>query len=183
MEKATFATGCFWGAEDVFMKIEGVTGTRVGYTGGFRENPGYIEVLSGKTGHAEAVEVIFDPSVVGYSELLEFFWNLHDPSLTHEELIKQNWDVNDASSLAGMPEYAGSHYRSSIFYHDEEQRQAAIDSMEKMQKSLGPKKKILTEIVPATTFYQAEDEHQHYFEKHADEKGANKCNTGSCLIK
>jgi len=177
MEKATFAAGCFWGVEDVFRKIPGVLVTRTGYTGGAKHNPGYIEVLSGKTGHAEAVEITFDPSVVSYNELLDVFWSIHDPTLTARELISKMWNIHDPSSLENIPEYAGSHYRSSIFYHNEQQRLKAVESMKTIQRSLHPEREIMTQIVPASEFYQAEDEHQQYFPK----KG-NTCQGDSCRV-
>jgi peptide-methionine (S)-S-oxide reductase len=182
MEKATFAGGCFWGAEDTFRKIKGVTGTRVGYTGGSKENPDHIEVLSGKTGHVEAVEVTFDPAVVSFGELLAAFWKMHDPTLTRKELLRDIWDINDDSVLDNSPEYAGSHYRSAIFYHNEEQRQESIKSFDELQESIGRDKEVLTEIVPATVFYQAEDEHQQYLERSEGSKESCGCKTGTCSI-
>jgi peptide-methionine (S)-S-oxide reductase len=183
MEKATFAAGCFWGIEDVFRRIGGVISTRVGYIGGVKENPGYTEVLSGKTGHAEAVEVTFDPALVTYSELIKTFWSIHDPTLTRRELIMDLWNIHDPSTLDNIPEYAGSHYRSSIFYHNEEQRLHAAGSLEEMERFLGPGKKILTEIVPATVFYQAEDKHQQYAEKNTQKDRVSVCNVKNCPIK
>lgn len=177
MEKATFAAGCFWGIEDAFRKLPGVLATRTGYTGGTKHNPGYIEVLSGKTGHAEAVEITFDPSVVSYSELLAVFWSIHDSTLTARKLISKMWNIHDPSSLENIPASAGSHYRSSIFYHNEQQRLKAVESMEAFQRSLYPEKEIITEIVPASEFYQAEDEHQQYFSKKD-----NRCQADSCRV-
>jgi peptide-methionine (S)-S-oxide reductase len=183
MQKATFAAGCFWGVENAFRKIDGVLSTRVGYTGGVKENPGYTEVLSGKTGHAEAVEITFDPALVTYSELLTAFWSIHDPTLTRRELITHLWNIHDPSTLDNIPDYAGSHYRSFIFYHDEDQRSQALVSMEKMENSLGPGKQILTEIVPATIFYQAEDKHQQYVENSPGEDREKLCSVRNCTIK
>ncbi|MDG6243287.1 MAG: peptide-methionine (S)-S-oxide reductase [Methanolobus sp.] len=182
MEIATFAAGCFWGVEDAFRNISGVVGTRVGYTGGHKQDPGYVEVLAGKTGHAEAVEIKFDPSIVSYNELLSVFWDIHDPTLTRTELIKDMWGIDDPQILENTPKYAGSHYRSSIFYHNEKQRIEALGSMAQMQGSAAGKT-ILTEIIPATHFYQAEDEHQQYFEKNADKRQKKVCNIKSCLVK
>ena len=183
MEKATFAAGCFWGVENAFRMIDGVLSTRVGYTGGVKENPGYTEVLSGKTGHAEAVEVTFDPALVTYSELLQTFWSIHDPTMTRRELIAHLWNIQDTSTLDNIPDYAGSQYRSSIFYHDEDQRSQAAVSMKEMENFLGPGKRILTEIVPVAVFYQAEDKHQHYIENSPEEDGVKLCSVRNCTIK
>ncbi len=147
-EIATFAAGCFWGVEATFRKVKGVKYTQVGYTGGDYENPGYRDVCGGKTGHAEAVEVIFDPEEVSYEKLLELFWAMHDPTT----LNRQGPDI-------------GSQYRSAIFYHNEEQKNAALASKINQQKSGEFKSGIVTEIVPAGTFYRAEEYHQQYFEK------------------
>ncbi|WP_292485175.1 peptide-methionine (S)-S-oxide reductase MsrA [Methanohalobium sp.] len=149
MEKSTFAAGCFWGVEAAFRQIEGVLSTRVGYTGGTWENPSYKDVCTGKTGHAEAVEVTFDPSIVSYEELLDVFWKIHDPTT----LNRQGPDI-------------GTQYRSAIFYHNEEQKKKAIESRDKLKQSGKYKKDIVTEIVPASEFYEAEEYHQRYFEKH-----------------
>lgn len=149
MEKATFAAGCFWGVEAAFRQIEGVLSTRVGYTGGTWKNPTYKDVCTGKTGHAEAVEVTFDPSIVSYEKLLDVFWKIHDPTT----LNRQGPDI-------------GTQYRSAIFYHNEEQKKKAIESRDKLQQSGKYKKDIVTDIVPASEFYEAEEYHQRYFEKH-----------------
>ena len=146
-ERATFAAGCFWGVEASFREIEGVLRTTVGYTGGTVEHPSYEQVCSDTTGHAEAVEVWFDPSIVSYGDLLRAFWAVHDPTSRN----RQGWDF-------------GSQYRSAIFVTDAEQEQAAISSRDERQQSLA--KEIVTQIVPATEFYDAEDYHQRYFEKH-----------------
>ena len=146
--KATFAAGCFWGVEYKFRQVEGVISTRVGYSGGKIENPIYMQVCSDKTGHAEAVEIIFDPLVVSYSSLLERFFEFHDPT----QLNKQGPDV-------------GSQYRSVVFYHDEEQKKAALETIKKLQESGRFRKPIVTQVVPASVFYQAEDYHQQYYEK------------------
>ncbi len=146
-QRATFAAGCFWGVEAAFREIEGVVKTTVGYTGGTAADPSYEQVCSGATGHAESVEVWFDPTMVSYDELLEAFWSIHDPTTRD----RQGWDF-------------GSQYRSAIFVHDAEQERWAIASRDEHQGGLP--RPIVTEIVPAPTFYDAEDYHQRYFEKH-----------------
>lgn len=147
-EKAIFAAGCFWGIEAAFRKIKGVISTRVGYTGGHFKNPTYEDVCSHKTGHAEAVEVTYDPSIVSYEDLLDTFWKIHDPT----SINRQGWDV-------------GTQYRSAIFYLNDEQRALAMSSKEKLEKSGKFKKSIATEIKPITEFYKAEEYHQQYHEK------------------
>jgi peptide-methionine (S)-S-oxide reductase len=147
--KATFGAGCFWHVEDLFRKTKGVTSTKVGYTGGNLTNPTYEEVCTDKTGHAEAVEVEYDPNEISYDELLEIFWNNHDPT----SLNRQGPDV-------------GIQYRSSIFFHDETQKQTAQKSKEKLNSSGKFSKSIVTEIVPSPEFYKAEEYHQKYFQKH-----------------
>ena len=148
MEKATFAAGCFWGVEAEFARLEGVTSTQVGYTGGKLVNPTYYDVCSDRTGHAEAVEVEFDPAVVSYEKLLEVFWEIHDPTTVN----RQGPDV-------------GSQYRSAIFFHTPEQEAAAHASKENLQASGRYLRPIATEITAASTFYPAEEYHQRYFEK------------------
>ena len=148
MEKATFGAGCFWGVEAQFRQVKGVTSATVGYSGGTMEDPSYEDVCSGKTGHAEAVEVIFDPEMISYDELLDVFWSIHDPTT----LNRQGPDV-------------GSQYRSAIFTHDSGQDAAARASKERLQSSAGNTREIVTEITPATAFYRAEDYHQQYLEK------------------
>ncbi len=148
MEKATFAAGCFWGVEAAFRKVEGVTSTQVGYAGGSREDPTYEEVCTGETGHAEAVQVEYDPSEVSYDGLLAVFWEIHDPTT----LNRQGPDV-------------GTQYRSAIFFHDAEQEAAARASKEKLQGSGRFGRQIVTEIAPASTFHRAEEYHQQYLEK------------------
>jgi peptide-methionine (S)-S-oxide reductase len=143
---ATFAAGCFWGVEAAFREIEGVLETRVGYTGGHTANPTYDAVCSHTTGHAEAVEVTFDPAQVSYERLLETFWRIHNPT-THNG---QGWDIH-------------SQYRSAIFVHDPDQAALAATSREHEQAELT--NPIVTEITPAGVFYQAEDYHQQFFEK------------------
>jgi peptide-methionine (S)-S-oxide reductase len=148
LEKATFAAGCFWGIEKAFRQVKGVVATAVGFSGGHFERPTYEQVCSLDTGHAEAVRVIFDPKVVSYVTLLDVFWKIHDPTTKD----RQGPDV-------------GKQYRSAIFYHNEEQKAAAIVSMEKLEKSGAFKNPIVTEIVPISAFYMAEEYHQQYFEK------------------
>ena len=148
MAKATFAAGCFWGVEATFRQIPGVTSTRVGYTGGNLVNPTYKDVCTDRTGHAEAVEVEFEPSKVSYEQLLEVFWENHDPT----QLNRQG------------PDY-GTQYRSAIFFHSPEQEQSARVSKERLQNSRQFPRPVVTQIVPAVTFYEAENYHQQYLEK------------------
>jgi peptide-methionine (S)-S-oxide reductase len=148
MAIATFAAGCFWGVEAAFRQVPGVTATRVGYTGGTTTNPTYKQVCTDRTGHAEAVEVSYDPARVSYDDLLRVFWEIHDPTQRN----RQGPDI-------------GTQYRSAIFYHDAEQEAAARASKERLERSGVHKRPIVTEIVPAQTFYQAEDYHQQYLEK------------------
>lgn len=148
MAKATFAAGCFWGVEATFRQIPGVTATRVGYTGGNLQNPTYKDVCTDGTGHAEAVEVEYDPARVSYQDLLKVFWENHDPT----QLNRQGPDF-------------GSQYRSAIFYHSPEQEQLANASKQEFEKSGQYKRPIVTQIVPEVTFYEAEDYHQQYLEK------------------
>jgi peptide-methionine (S)-S-oxide reductase len=148
MATATFAAGCFWGVEAAFRQVPGVTATRVGYTGGTTTNPTYKQVCTDRTGHAEAVEVSYDPARVSYDDLLRVFWETHDPTQRN----RQGPDI-------------GTQYRSAIFYHDPEQEAAARASKERLERSGVHKRPIVTEIVPAQTFYQAEDYHQQYLEK------------------
>jgi len=147
-EKASFAAGCFWGVEETFRKLKGVISTSVGYMGGNLDNPTYEDVCTGITGHAEAVEIIFDPRLISYQQLLKVFWENHDPTT----LNRQGPDI-------------GEQYRSVIFYHNEEQKRLASSSKEKLQKSGRYRNDIVTQIVPATTFYKAEDYHQQYLAK------------------
>jgi peptide-methionine (S)-S-oxide reductase len=148
MEKATFAAGCFWGVEKEFSKVKGVLSTAVGYAGGQTKNPDYKQVCTGKTGHAEAIDIEFDPKQVSYKELLDVFWNNHNPTTIN----RQGLDI-------------GTQYRSSIFYHNEKQKKAAIDSKKKLEDFKRWNKKIVTQIVHFTEFYKAEEYHQKYFEK------------------
>ncbi len=147
LQRATFAAGCFWGVEASFREIEGVVRTSVGYTGGGAVDPSYEQVCTGRTGHAEAVDVWFDPSAVGYGDLLSAFWSMHDPTTRD----RQGWDL-------------GSQYRSAIFFHDPDQEMLAIGSRDERQRT--STRQIVTEILPAPAFYDAEDYHQRYFEKH-----------------
>jgi len=157
-ETATFAAGCFWGVEAEFRRVKGVIGTAVGYTGGTTPEPTYRQVCSGRTGHAEAVEVTFDPTIITYEKLLDIFWQIHDPT----ELNRQGPDI-------------GTNYRSAIFYHTPEQKAAAESSKARLPASgKYHGKKIATEIVPATEFWRAEEYHQQYFEK---------CGQGYCATR
>ncbi len=149
MEKAIFAAGCFWGVEDTFLNVAGVTATRVGYTGGHTSNPTYREVCGGDTGHAEAVEVVFDPALVSFEQLLAIFWQSHDPT----QLNRQGPDF-------------GSQYRSAIFYLSDQQRQAAEASRDGLERSGRLRRPIVTEITAAGTFWEAEEYHQKYHLKH-----------------
>jgi len=149
LDKATFAGGCFWHVEATFRKVKGVVSTRVGYIGGRLENPTYKDVCTDRTRHAEAIEVEYDSAVVAYDDLLSVFWDIHDPTTVN----RQGPDV-------------GSQYRSVIFYHSPGQKAAALASKERLQATdRYRQQKIITEIVPATAFYPAEDYHQRYFEK------------------
>jgi peptide-methionine (S)-S-oxide reductase len=148
MEIATFAAGCFWGVEAAFRKINGVINTTVGYTGGHYENPSYKDVCTGRTGHAEAVRVEYDPVKVTYEQLLEIFWEIHDPTTPN----RQGPDV-------------GAQYRSAIFYHSEEQKEKALASKKRLEAQKKFNNPIVTEITAADKFYPAEDYHQQYFEK------------------
>jgi peptide-methionine (S)-S-oxide reductase len=149
-ETATFGAGCFWGVEAAFGRVQGVTATAAGYMGGFTRNPTYEQVCTGGTGHAEVVQVTYDPARVTYDELLSVFWSIHNPT----QLNRQGPDI-------------GSNYRSVIFYHDAEQGKKARRSKEELQVfgrfGFG---KIVTAIQPATEFWRAEEYHQRYFEKH-----------------
>jgi len=148
MEKASFAAGCFWGVEATFRQVKGVVSTAVGYMGGTLENPTYEDVCTDRTGHAEAVEVVYDPNQVSYDSLLKVFWENHDPTT----LNRQGPD-------------AGTQYRSAIFFHTPEQEAAAKASKEKLEKAHVFKRPIVTQIVPAAEFWKAEDYHQQYLEK------------------
>jgi peptide-methionine (S)-S-oxide reductase len=147
-ETATFAAGCFWGIESAFREIPGVVDAEVGYTGGTTEHPTYKQVCSGRTGHAEAVRVVFDPDRVSYGDLLGAFWRVHDPT----QLNRQGPDV-------------GTQYRSAIFTHSADQEAAARASREALAASRPFGRPVATEIVPAGPFWRAEEYHQRYFEK------------------
>lgn len=147
--KATFGAGCFWHVEDLLAKTKGVKSTKVGYTGGQLPNPTYEEVCTDRTGHAEAVEVEFNPEEISFEELLDVFWNNHNPTT----LNRQGHDV-------------GIQYRSAIFYHDDKQKEIAEKSKKSLSESGRYDNPVVTEIVPAPKFYDAEEYHQKYFKKH-----------------
>jgi len=161
-QRATFGAGCFWGVEDAFRQIPGVTGTAVGYMGGRLDNPSYRAVCTDMTGHAEVVQVTYDPAQVSYRQLLQVFWENHDPTT----LNRQGPDV-------------GSQYRSAIFVHDAEQEAAARDSKAALERANVFRRPVVTEIEPAATFWRAEDYHQQYFEK----KGYASCHVPSAVAK
>jgi peptide-methionine (S)-S-oxide reductase len=148
MAKATFAAGCFWGVEATFRQLPGVISTRVGYTGGNSVNPTYHDVCTDRTGHAEAVEIEYEPTKISYDQLLNVFWENHDPT----QLNRQGPDW-------------GTQYRSVVFFHSPEQETAAKESKKTLEESGRFNKPVVTQIVPATTFYEAEDYHQQYLEK------------------
>ena len=154
-ERATFAAGCFWGVEAAFRRIPGVSATRVGYAGGHTEDPSYEDVCTDRTGHAEAVEVTFDPEQVSCDELLDLFWRAHDPT-----------------QVGGQGPDHGSQYRSAIFTHSPEQERIAVES--KARAQAGFPRRITTEIASAPEFYEAEDYHQQYLEK----RGRASCHVG-----
>jgi peptide-methionine (S)-S-oxide reductase len=156
MARATFAAGCFWGVEAAYRQVPGVLSTAVGYEGGTLANPTYRDVCTDRTGHAEVVEVEYDPSTVSYDRLLDVFWENHDPTQKN----RQGPDV-------------GTQYRSAIFFHDSEQEAAARASLARLQQSGRFQKPIMTELVPASTFWKAEDYHQQYLEK----RGLSTCRT------
>jgi peptide-methionine (S)-S-oxide reductase len=147
-ELATFAAGCFWCTEAIFKRLKGVDSVMSGYTGGQRENPSYEQVTTGATGHAEAIQVEFDPNIIPYERLLEIFWHLHNPTT----LNQQGADV-------------GAQYRSAIFYHDEKQKEIALATKQKIEKEGIYKDPIVTEIVSYENFYPAEEYHKDYYDK------------------
>jgi len=155
LKEAVFAAGCFWGVEEAFRNLGGVAETEVGYTGGHLDSPNYENVCSGKTGHAEAVRVFYDPEKIPYKKLVEFFWGMHDPTTYH----RQGPDV-------------GEQYRSAIFYSAPEEKQIAEESKKELEASGKLKNPVVTEIVSASKFWRAEDYHQKYFEKNG---GAATC--------
>jgi peptide-methionine (S)-S-oxide reductase len=148
LQMATFAAGCFWGVEEAFTKTKGVKSTRVGYIGGNLPNPTYEDVCTDRTGHAEALQVKYDPKEISYEELLDLFWSIHNPTTKN----RQGPDI-------------GSQYRSIIFYHTPEQERIAKKSKQELDDSNKFQNKIVTEIEPASTFYPAEDYHQKYYQK------------------
>ncbi|MDQ3665691.1 MAG: peptide-methionine (S)-S-oxide reductase MsrA [Acidobacteriota bacterium] len=158
MLKTTFGAGCFWGVEAAFRQIEGVASTQVGYLGGNFENPSYSDVCTGRTGHAEVVEVEYDPSIVSYEELLKVFWENHDPTQHN----RQGPDV-------------GAQYRSAIFFHSPEQEAASRASKQTLERDGKYKRPIVTEITPTSKFYRAEEYHQQYLEK----RGQAQCHTSN----
>ncbi len=147
-QKATFGAGCFWGVEVAFRNTKGVTQTAVGYLGGTMENPTYRDVCTGRTGHAEVVEVEYDPQQVSYEELLKVFWDNHDPT----QLNRQGPDI-------------GTQYRSAIFYYTPQQQQVAQTSKEQLEREGSFRRPVATQVVPASEFYRAEEYHQQYLEK------------------
>ena len=149
MKKATFGAGCFWGVESAFRRVPGVLDVASGYSGGTTDRPTYRDVCSGTTGHAEVVEVDYDPAKVTYDQLLDVFWSIHDPTTPN----RQGPDV-------------GTQYRSAIFTQDDEQESAAIASRDRAQASGRVRRPIVTEITPASPFHRAEEYHQRYHEKH-----------------
>lgn len=154
MEKATFGAGCFWGVEAAFRRVKGVTSTAVGYMGGAKDNPTYKEVCTDTTGHAEVVEVTYDPAQVSYADLLKVFWENHDPT----QLNRQGPDF-------------GTQYRSAIFFHSPEQQAAARASIEALEKEKRFRRPIVTQVEPAAIFWRAEEYHQQYLEK----RGLSNC--------
>ena len=147
-ERATFGAGCFWGVEETFRKLNGVTSTAVGYAGGNKDNPSYEDVCSDKTGHAEVVQLEFDPSQISYDQILDIFWSNHNPTT----LNRQGPDV-------------GTQYRSVIFYHSPEQKAAAEKAKQKIAESGKFNRPIVTQIEPTPKFWRAEEYHQRYLEK------------------
>ncbi len=159
--KATFAGGCFWCMEEALDKVEGVVSTTSGYTGGRQKNPTYEDVSAGGTGHAEAVEILYDPAKVTYATLLDVFWRNIDPTTPDRQFCD-----------------GGNQYRSAIFYHDEAQKRLAEDSKRKLEKSKPFKEPIVTEIAPAASFYPAEEYHQNFYEKNPIRYRVYKYNCG-----
>ena len=150
MAKATFAAGCFWGIEQIFQHMPGILSTQVGYTGGRSSNPTYEQVCSHTTGHAEAIEIIFDPEIISYDRLLKFFWQSHDATDQNRQGINHDYQ-----------------YRSAVFYHDEQQKEIALQLKRQLEAKDKLLKLLVNDIVPATIFYPAEAYHQQYYEKHA----------------
>jgi peptide-methionine (S)-S-oxide reductase len=156
MAKATFGAGCFWGVESAFREVKGVSDVAAGYMGGTLENPSYKDVCTDRTGHAEVVQVDFDPAQVSYDQLVRVFFEIHDPTTLNRQ--GPDW---------------GTQYRSVIFFHDAEQEAAARKIMEELDRSGHFPRKIVTQIVPAAEFWRGEEYHQRYFEKH----GIPSCHT------
>ncbi len=154
MQKATFAAGCFWGVEQRFAQMPGVIATVVGYTGGHITDPSYEDVCHGDTGHAESIQISFDPKIVSYKNLLEYFWDMHNPTTIN----RQGPDI-------------GSQYRSAIFYHDDQQLQQALESKQRQETNGRYQLPIVTEMSPLSIFYPAEEYHQQYLTKN----GINHC--------
>lgn len=151
LQIATFAAGCFWGVEEAFARLKGVKSTMAGYTGGWLQNPKYKDVCNHDTGHAEAVQIQFDPNEVSYEELLDVFWSIHDPTTKN----RQGPDI-------------GSQYRSMIAFHTLDQEALARKSIEELRKSARFRNEIVTEVVPASTFYKAEEYHQRYYQRRGE---------------
>ena len=150
MERATFGNGCFWCTEAVFQRLKGVQSVMSGYSGGSMKNPTYRQVCTGTTGHAEAIQITYDPALISYQELLEVFWQTHDPTT----LNRQGNDV-------------GTQYRSVVFYHSDRQKELAEEFRQKLDASGVFAQPIVTEIVPFAEFYRAEDHHQNYFNENS----------------
>ncbi len=153
IEVATLAGGCFWCTEAVFERIKGVTGVISGFTGGAIKNPAYREIITGRTGHAEAVEIHFNPEIISFEELLYIFFSLHDPTT----LNRQQYDL-------------GTQYRSAIFYHSDKQKETALKVVERLEKEQLFETPIVTEITAATAFYHAEAEHKEYYSRHREQQ-------------
>lgn len=149
LETATLAGGCFWCTEAVFQRIKGVESVIPGFTGGNIKNPAYREIITGRTGHAEAIQVRFDPEKISFRELLFIFFGTHDPTT----LNRQQNDV-------------GTQYRSAVFYHSEEQKNTVLDVIQELENEKVFQNKIVTEITPASNFYEAEEEHKDYYDQH-----------------
>ncbi|MDQ3098661.1 MAG: peptide-methionine (S)-S-oxide reductase MsrA [bacterium] len=150
-ETATLAGGCFWCTEAIYKRIKGVISVESGFAGGTRENPSYQQVITDATGHAETIQIIFDPSLISYESILEIFWHMHDPTTLNQQGADR-----------------GTHYRSVIFYHNERQHHAAEKSKQMIEKNGVYKDPIVTEILPFKAFYKAEDYHQDYYEQNKD---------------
>lgn len=148
IEIATVASGCFWCTEAIFKRLKGVISVKPGYAGGTKENPTYEEVCTGTTGHAESIQIAFDPNLIGFDKILDIFWHTHNPTTLNQQ-------GNDM----------GTQYRSAIFYHNDKQKEQALKSKEELEKEKIYKDKIVTQIVPFTSFYEAENYHKDYFDK------------------